>query len=343
MASSINRILKGHKASYRLLEVLKEPSVFKAARVTSTDGPYHNNLVVKDLRVERELRAHQLPVIKECPYIRQVVDVIEKGEHEDWSPSPPTIQKRLVLEWMDTDLWLVRPFGKPFSNPRLPQIVARSMLEALLVFQRVKGVHTDVNPNNVFLSNLDSPSPIVKLGDLDNAFSEGVAKNNPSAQTHETRAPEVWKGLGVWHSSDMWSLGVTITHWLMSGTLFGPHDKIIEGNHTAWCLAKIHRLVGPIDMPENPEYKEDFEMGAALEKSGYVHPKTGETIPFITVGSLREELQKLPREICSEECIDFIEHLLVIDPAGRPTAEEAMKHPFVSSISLDQPVSSYSS
>ncbi|EEQ29073.1 conserved hypothetical protein [Microsporum canis CBS 113480] len=313
MASSINRILKGHKASYRLLEVLKEPSVFKAARVTSTDGPYHNNLVVKDLRVERELRAHQLPVIKECPYIRQVVDVIEKGEHEDWSPSPPTIQKRLVLEWMDTDLWLVRPFGKPFSNPRLPQIVARSMLEALLVFQRVKGVHT------------------------------GVAKNNPSAQTHETRAPEVWKGLGVWHSSDMWSLGVTITHWLMSGTLFGPHDKIIEGNHTAWCLAKIHRLVGPIDMPENPEYKEDFEMGAALEKSGYVHPKTGETIPFITVGSLREELQKLPREICSEECIDFIEHLLVIDPAGRPTAEEAMKHPFVSSISLDQPVSSYSS
>lgn len=141
--------------------------------------------------MERELRAHQLPVIRECPYIRQAVDVIEKGEHEDWSPSQSKIKKRIVLEWMDTDLWHIRPFGKPFSNPRLPQIVARSILEALLVFQKMKGVHTgrnitshypiylywgyitnnldpDVNPNNILLSNLDAPMPTVKLGDLDN-------------------------------------------------------------------------------------------------------------------------------------------------------------------------------
>ena len=92
--------------------------------------------------MERELRAHQLPAIRECPYIRQAADVIEKDEHEDWSPSQPTIKKRIVLEWMGTDLWHIRPFGKPFSNPELPQIVARSILEALLVFQQMKGVHT---------------------------------------------------------------------------------------------------------------------------------------------------------------------------------------------------------
>ncbi|EFR00864.1 CMGC protein kinase [Nannizzia gypsea CBS 118893] len=261
---------------------------------------------MKDLLMERELRAHQLPAIKECPYIRQAVDVIERGELEDWSPSPPSIQKRLVMEWMDTELWLVRPFGKPFSNPRLPQIVTKSILEALVVFHQMKGVHT------------------------------GVAKNNPGAQTDETRAPEVWRGLGIWHSSDMWSLGVTITHWLMSGTLFGSRDKSIEGNKAAWCLAKITRLLGPIDIPDNPAYKEDFEMGEALEQTGYTHPETGEDAPFITVGSLLDELQKLPREICSEECIDFIEHILVIDPAARPTAEEALKHPYVNSMSLDQ-------
>ncbi|KAK2759911.1 hypothetical protein FQN54_002646 [Arachnomyces sp. PD_36] len=333
MASSINRILKGHKASYRLLEVLKEPSVFKASIILPADHsvPVTGNelSVIKDLQMERELRAHQLPVIKECPYIRQAVDVIEKGEHEDWSPSPPTINKRIVLEWMETDLWRVRPFGKPFSNPNLPQIVTRSILEALLVFQRMKGVHTDVNPNNIFLSNLDAPLPTVKLGDLDNAFSEGVAKNNPRAQTDETRAPEVWKGLGVWHSSDMWSLGVTIAHWLMSDTLFGAKDKVIQDNHTAWCLAKINRLVGPLEIPEDPDYKENFQMGAALEGSGYIHPKTGDPTPYITVGSVREELQNLPREVCSETCIDFIEHLLIVDPAKRPTAEEALRHPFL--------------
>ncbi|KAF3479556.1 uncharacterized protein GIQ15_06532 [Arthroderma uncinatum] len=246
MALSINRTLKGHKASYKLLEILKEPSVFKASIIPSAESSHvaasNRPYVVKDLLMERELRAHQLPVIKECPYIRQVVDVIEKDEHDDWSPSPSKIQKRLVLEWMDTDLWKICPFGRPFSNPRLPQIVTRSILEALLVFQQMKGVHTDVNPNNIFLSNIDTSLPIVKLGDLDNAFSEGIAKNNPGAQTDETRAPEVWKGLGVWHPSDMWSLGVTLTHWLMSDTLFGSWDKIIEGNHTAWCLAKYTGL-----------------------------------------------------------------------------------------------------
>jgi serine/threonine protein kinase len=121
----------------------------------------------------------------------------------------------------------------------------------------------------------------------------------------------------------------------MSDTLFGAWDKIIQDNHTAWCLAKIFRLVGPIDIPENPEYKDDFEMAAALEGSGYMHSKTGEPTPYITVGSVREELQKLSREICSDACIDFIEHLLIIDPAKRPTAEEALRHPFVSSITLD--------
>jgi hypothetical protein len=29
-------------------------------------------------------------------------------------------------------------------------------------------------------------------------------------QTLETRAPEVWKGLGAWPSSDVWSVGVTV-------------------------------------------------------------------------------------------------------------------------------------
>ncbi len=29
-------------------------------------------------------------------------------------------------------------------------------------------------------------------------------------QSLECRAPEVWRGLGVWPSSDVWSLGVTV-------------------------------------------------------------------------------------------------------------------------------------
>ena len=73
----------------------------------------------------------------------------------------------MVFEWMDTDLWQLS--SKPFrSGSELPRIVARSILEALVVFDSEEGVHTDVNPNNVFLSGVNSPLPVVKLGDLGN-------------------------------------------------------------------------------------------------------------------------------------------------------------------------------
>lgn len=37
-----------------------------------------------------------------------------------------------------------------------------------LGFTAVALTRIDVNPNNIFLSNIDSPSPVVKLGDLGN-------------------------------------------------------------------------------------------------------------------------------------------------------------------------------
>jgi len=35
--------------------------------------------------------------------------------------------------------------------------------------------------------------------------------NKIRIQSLPTRAPEVWRGLGCWHSSDVWSLGVTVS------------------------------------------------------------------------------------------------------------------------------------
>ncbi|KAL1955339.1 hypothetical protein VTO42DRAFT_8679 [Malbranchea cinnamomea] len=106
----------------------------RVPRVWPSDGPSSSStlsakptgefVVIKDLQFERELEMHQLPAVQACKYIRQAVDVIEKGEKDDWTPSEPSVNKQMVLEWMDTDLWHIRPFGKPFSNPKLPAIVS---------------------------------------------------------------------------------------------------------------------------------------------------------------------------------------------------------------------------
>ena len=75
---------------------------------------------------------------------------------------------------------------------------------------------------------------------LRQAFAEGVAKNNPNAQTHETRAPEVWKGLGVWHVSDIWSLGVSVRLVWLSFCLSRSFLTLIAGS-----LAYVAHFVRP--------------------------------------------------------------------------------------------------
>lgn len=91
--------------------------------------------MIKDLIFERELDTHRIPAIASSPFFRQLKVVID---HRDGGGQEC---KQVVFEWMDTDLWKSRPYGK-LSHPKLPQIVARSVLGALAVLQDLRGVHT---------------------------------------------------------------------------------------------------------------------------------------------------------------------------------------------------------
>lgn len=168
--------------------------------------------------------------------------------------------------------------------PRLAQlsrIAARSILEALIVFSDIKAIHTDINPNNSLISGLDTSSPTVKVADLGMLLEQGI--DHIRLQGLAIRAPEVWRGLGCWPVSDVWSLGVTVknsslplspfsvlliyiadqlqmVHWLTKRAVFGVSDKIIKEMAEAWCIAKIKRLVGPLDPPIKPEYEEEFAL-----------------------------------------------------------------------------------
>ena len=118
---------------------------------------------------------------------------------------------------------------------------------------------------------------------------------------------------------------------MASPAIFGAKDKIVEGLTEAWCIAKIQRLVGPLDPPvNNAEYEEEFLVAEELG-STFEHPDTKVETQFITVGTLRQEL-KLPGPKVSSELLDFIESLLVIDHTKRPTALEALRHSYLQSL-----------
>ncbi len=67
-------------------------------------------------------------------------------------------------------------------------------------------------------------------------------------------------------------------------------------------------------------------MAGYFEAETFTRPETGVVERFIKVGTLREELEKLPGPPIDCATIDFIEHLLVIDRSKRPTARDALGH-----------------
>ena len=118
-------------------------------------------------------------------------------------------------------------------------------------------------------------------------------------------------------------------HWLATTPIFGPSDKFIEGMTEAWCIAKIKRLIGPLGAPVKAEFEEEFAVADYLESETFQLPESSESVSFIGVGSLRHMLEQVPKGRVSRDCMDFIEALLVIDHTKRPSAREALEHPFI--------------
>lgn len=125
-----------------------------------------------------------------------------------------------------------------------------------------------------------------------------------------------------------------MAHWLSPSVIFGTKDKVVQGLNEAWCIAKIRRLIGPLDPPvNNPDYEEEFLVAEHIESTTFQHPDTRLETKFIKVGTLREELENLPGPKVSPELIDFIQYLLLVNHTKRPAAMEALQHPFLQSLS----------
>ncbi|KAF3481151.1 uncharacterized protein GIQ15_03910 [Arthroderma uncinatum] len=230
----------------------------------------------------------------------------------------------MVFEYLDTDLWSLRANAQELGQPFL-KATAKSILEAVKVFSDMDGhftaVHTDINPNNVLVSDVDSSKPIAKLADL-GALVTSEGFDDFRLQGVEIRAPEIWKGVLPTPPCQIWSVGITLTHFFANRIIFGNWDQDsrakefpLDVNKSAWAIGKIIKLVGPLERDEDPKYKPELDLAEFFVKQD-----------LIKVGSLEEELAKINTPI---DCVDFIRYLLTIDYKTRPTAEQALQHPWL--------------
>lgn len=89
----------------------------------------------------------------------------------------------------------------------------------------------------------------------------------------------------------------------------------IETSQAACSIAKIIRLIGPITRSEDPKFADEFDLAEIVAQ-----------MDVLTTCSLEEELKTFGVE---QDCLEFVRWLLTLDPGMRPTATQALEHPWL--------------
>jgi dual-specificity kinase len=232
---------------------------------------------------------------------------------------------------------------------------ASQSLSALgFLHQKLKMTHTDLKPENILLESLDDAresefprqstwkqqsktkgsvfpytrptTSAIRLIDFGNATYED-AHHSSIINTRQYRGPEVILSLGWNERSDIWSMGCILMELYTGELLFGTHENLEH-------LALMEQILEPL-----PRSMLDSCSRANREK--YVaQGKDGQLRlpwPEKASGSKSEKHVKAQRPLAEmvvtskhKPFADFVGHLLTLDPAKRPSANEALKHSFFS-------------
>lgn len=208
---------------------------------------------------------------------------------------------------------------------------ARQLLAGLLHMHRCNVIHADIKPDNILINEDLS---IVKWCDLGTAADAGDALVNPYMMSGFYRAPEILLGCKLTVAVDIFALACTL-YELFTGKI------LLTGKNNSEQLKKVVELKGDIPtkvVKAGTLHREHFDDKLRLKTESGLGA-TGGTPPSRRIKDLVLERVGLARCQSSSEAdkryvrlgtdfADFLERLLDLNPKERPSACEAMKHPF---------------
>lgn len=242
-----------------------------------------------------------------------------------------------------------------FTLPRLSYIT-RQCLIALKFVHKLGLVHSDVKPENILLGSYSRS--LVKLIDFGSSCYL-TDRQSSYIQSRSYRAPEVVLGLPYDGKIDVWSLGCVVAE-MFTGEVTFQNDSIVS------MLSRIEAICGPFprhmiaqgrqscrfftkcgllfekvsgeDGQKTPDVSEDEDDADVGRSSRAVfdifQPKvTSFSSRLGFAADLHERFTSgvplSPTEEKQAHFIDFVKKLLTIDPDSRPSATEALKHPWM--------------
>ena len=223
-----------------------------------------------------------------------------------------------------------------FNVPRL-QRITKQILNALSFIHDLKLIHCDLKPENILIKSYSR----CEIKVIDFGSSCFIHDHLSSyVQSRSYRAPEVILGCRYDYKIDIWSLGCILAE-LFTGYVLFQNDSV-QG-----LLSRVIGIIGPI-----PEYmmKEGRLVSNFFTREGLIYQEAGAEDENGVTG---EDKKKKEKSVVSDDdlkinilvakktnlqkrmkCddkhfVDFVRRLLEVDPLKRPTAKEALQHPWL--------------
>ncbi|XP_031264220.1 serine/threonine-protein kinase minibrain isoform X1 [Pistacia vera] len=226
----------------------------------------------------------------------------------------------IVCELLRANLYEFQKFNQEsggeayFTLSRL-QVITRQCLEALEYLHNLGILHCDLKPENILIKSYKRCE--IKIIDLGSSCFE-TDNLCLYVQSRSYRAPEVILGLPYDQKIDLWSLGCILAE-LCSGEVLFPNDAVVM------ILARMIGMLGPIDLEMLVNGQETYKYFTKEYDLFFVNEETDQLEYIIPEeSSLEHQLQ-----VSDAKFIDFIRNLLEINPQRRPTAREALEHPWL--------------